>query len=92
MMWTNGIKTNLKKGERDCIYVTQETPVLTSGYVSLLRTAALGLLCDLRWTFQLPPPGVSTRVTAREHPAAEGGTLGEKCPGILCKYRLSRYI
>jgi len=35
--------------------------------------------------FQLSPPGVSTRVTTREHPAAEGGTLGEKCPGILPK-------
>jgi hypothetical protein len=23
------------------------------------------------------------RVTTREHPAAEGGTVGEKCPGIL---------
>jgi hypothetical protein len=32
------------------------------------------------------------RVTTREHPAAEGKTLGEKCPGILPKYRFSRYI
>jgi len=31
------------------------------------------------------PPGVSTRVTTREHPAAEGGTVGEKCPVILPK-------
>jgi hypothetical protein len=23
---------------------------------------------------------VSTRVTTREHPAAEGGTVGEECP------------
>jgi hypothetical protein len=30
-------------------------------------------------------PAVSTRVTTREHPAAEGGTLGEKCPEILPK-------
>jgi hypothetical protein len=29
--------------------------------------------------FQLSPPGVSTRVITREHPAAEGGTVGEKC-------------
>jgi hypothetical protein len=28
------------------------------------------------------------RVTTLEHPAAEGGTVGEKCPGILPKYRL----
>jgi hypothetical protein len=61
-------------------------------YVPLLRTAALGLLCDLSYTFQLSPPGVSTRVTTREHPAAEGGTVGEKCPGILPKYRLSSCI
>jgi len=38
--------------------------------------------------FQLSPPGVSTQ----EHPAAEGGTVGEKCPGILPKCRLPRYI
>jgi hypothetical protein len=25
----------------------------------------------------------TTRVTTREHPAAEGGTMGEKCPEIL---------
>jgi len=61
-------------------------------YVSLLRTAALGLLCDLSWSFQLSPPGFSTHVTTREHPAAEGGTVGEKCPGILPKCRLRRYI
>ena len=30
------------------------------------------------------PPGVSTRVTMREHPAAEGGTVGEKCPVNFC--------
>ena len=57
-----------------------------------LRTAALGLLCYLSQTFQLLPPGVSTRVTKQEHPAAEGGTVGKKCPGILPKCRLSRYI
>ena len=51
-----------------------------------------GLLCDMGQTFQLSPPGVSTRVTTREHPATEGGTVGEKCPIILPKYRLSCYI
>ena len=35
---------------------------------------------------------VSTRVTTREHPAAEGGTVGEKCPVILPKFRVTRYI
>jgi hypothetical protein len=34
----------------------------------------------------------SARVTMREHPAAEGGSVGEKCPGILPKFRLPRYI
>jgi len=29
--------------------------------------------------FQLSSPDVSTRVTTREHPAAEGETVGEKC-------------
>jgi hypothetical protein len=61
-------------------------------YISLLRTAALGLLCDLSYTFQLSPLGVSTLVTTREHPAAKGGTVGEKCPGILPKCRILRYI
>jgi len=61
-------------------------------YVSLLRTTALGLLCDLSYMFQLSPPGVSTRVTTREHPAAEGGSVGEKCLGILPKTRLPPYI
>ena len=57
-------------------------------YVSLLHSAALGLLCDLSQTSQLSPPGISTR----ERPAVEGGTVGEKCPGILPKCRLTRYI
>ena len=43
-------------------------------------------------SFQLSLPGVSTLVTMREHPAAEGGTVGEKCPGILPKLRFSPYI
>ena len=32
------------------------------------------------------------RATTREHPAAEGGTVGEKCPVILPKCRFIRYI
>jgi len=32
------------------------------------------------------------RVTTREHPAAEGGTVGEKFPEILPKCRLPLYI
>ena len=43
------------------------------------------LLCDLGQTFQLASPGVFTCVTTREHPAAEGGTVGEKCLRILPK-------
>jgi len=34
----------------------------------------------------------SPRVTTQEHPAAKGGTVGEKCPGILPKCRLPHYI
>ena len=30
------------------------------------------------------PPGFSTRVTTRQHPAAKGGTVGEKCPVKFC--------
>ena len=55
-------------------------------------TATLGLLCDLSQTFQLSPPGVSTHVTMRQNPAAGGGNVGEKCPGILLKCQISRYI
>jgi len=42
--------------------------------------------------FQLSPPGVSMHVTTREHPVAEGGTVGEKCLVILPKFWLTRYI
>jgi hypothetical protein len=44
------------------------------------------------YAFHLSPPGVSTRVTKRENPAAEGVTVGEKFPGILPKCRLPRHI
>jgi len=43
-------------------------------------------------SFQLSPPGVSTRVTTREHPEADGGTMGEKCPVILPKWRFPRHL
>ena len=42
--------------------------------------------------FQLSPPGVSTRVTTRDHPTAEGGTVGDKCLVILPKCRFTRCI
>jgi hypothetical protein len=35
---------------------------------------------------------IPTFATMREHPAAEGGTVGEKCPGILPKFLLPHYI
>ena len=38
------------------------------------------------------PTFATRRLTTREHPAAEGGTVGEKCPGILPKCRFTRYI
>ena len=47
-----------------------------------LRTAAFKAYCVIwvrrtNFRHQAYP-----RVTTREHPAAEGGTVGEKCPGI----------
>ena len=61
-------------------------------YFQLTQCSLQCLLCDLGQTFHLSPPGVSTRVTTREDPAAEGGTVGEKCPEMLPKCRLPRYI
>ena len=52
-----------------------------------LRTAAFKAYCAI-WVI----PGVSMRVTTRKHPAAEGGTVGEKCSVILPKCRFTRYI
>jgi hypothetical protein len=53
--------------------------ILTFDYVMFqLRTAAFKAYCAILVRFQLSPPGVSSRVTTREHPAAEGGTVGEK--------------
>ena len=41
-------------------------------------------------TFQLPPPGVPSRLKRRERtPAAEGGNMGEKMPRILPKVATS---
>jgi hypothetical protein len=79
---TKKVPTSLKDGE------THYTRICTGFRFCLfiqLRTAALR-------PFRLSTPGVSTRVTTREHPAAEGGTVGEKCPGILPKFRLPHYI
>jgi hypothetical protein len=41
---------------------------------------------------ELDVPTFATRRLHACHPAAEGGTVGEKCPGILPKCRLPRYI
>jgi len=38
------------------------------------------------------PTFATRRLTTREHPAAEGETVGEKCPGILPKCRFPPYI
>ena len=54
-------------------------------YFQITHCSLQGLLCDLGQKFQLSPPSVSTRVTTREHPAAESGTMGEKRPRILPK-------
>ena len=75
-----------------CYFLLASVSYCTYYYFQITHCSLQGLLCDLRQTFQLSPPGVSTRVTTREHPAAEGGTVDEKCPGILPKCRLTRYI
>ena len=61
--------------------------VYTTTHCSLKAYCAILVRCS-----QLLSPGVSTRITTREHPAAEGGTVGEKCPEILSKFRNPRYI
>jgi hypothetical protein len=58
-----------------------------------LRTAALRLL--VRSWLEVPAFAtrrLHTRVTTREHPVAESGTVGEKCPVSLPKCRFQRYI
>jgi len=57
-------------------------------YLQVTHCSLQGLLWDLGSTFQLSPPGVSTRFTTREHPAEEGGTVGKNCSEILPKCRL----
>ena len=61
-------------------------------YFQLTHCSLQGLLCDLVQTLRLSPPSVSTRVTTREHLAAEGGTVDGKCPEMLPKCRFPRYI
>jgi hypothetical protein len=54
-----------------------------------LRTAVFMAYCAIwirRSNFRHQ---VSTRVTTREHPAAEGGIVGEKCPVILPKCHIT---
>jgi hypothetical protein len=36
--------------------------------------------------------GLDVPTFATMHPAAEGGTVGEKCPRILPKFRIPLYI
>ena len=58
-----------------------------------LRTAALRLI--VRSWLEVPTFAtrrLHTRVTTREHPAAEGATVGEKCPVILPKWQFTRDI
>jgi hypothetical protein len=51
-----------------------------------LHTATFKTYCAiLVRRFNFLPSGVSTRVTTQEHLAAEGRTVGEKCPVILPK-------
>ena len=64
-----------------CLFIYTTTHCSLKAYCAILARRS-----------QLSTPGVSTRVTTREHPAAEGGTVGEKCPVILPKCRITRYI
>jgi hypothetical protein len=59
-------------------------------FIFNLRTAAFKAYCAI-WVrrFNFSPPDVSMRVTMREHPAAEGGIVGGKCPRILPKMSIS---
>jgi len=64
-------------------------PVTYMGYQRITifnsRTAAFKAYCAIwvrRSNFHHQS---SPRVTTRQHPAAEGGTMGEKCPRILPK-------
>jgi len=56
-----------------------------------LRTAAFKAYCAIWVRRSNFHHQASPRVTTWEHPAAEGGTVGEKCPVILPKCRLTRY-
>jgi hypothetical protein len=58
----------------------------------LTTHCSLRLIVRAELEVKLSPPGVSTRVTTREHPAAEDGTVGEKCPVILPKCRLALHL
>ena len=53
-----------------------------------LRTAAFKAYCVI-WVRR---SNFCHQASPREHPAAEGGNVGEKCLGILPKSRLPRYI
>ena len=57
-----------------------------------LRTAAFKAYCAIWVRRSNLCHQASPRVTTQEHPAAEGGTVGDKCPEILPKCRLTRYI
>ena len=90
-LWLISWTASLYRLEAKSYHIKPAVSIATC-YVSLLRIAALGILCDLNQTFHLSPPGVSTRVTMQEHLAAEGGTVGAKCPKIQPKCRIPRYI
>jgi len=73
-------------------FLHPSTLYLNCRIIFQLRTAAFKAYCAIwvrRSNFRHQ---ASPRVTAREHPAAEGGTVDEKCPVILPKCRITRYI
>jgi len=61
-------------------------------YYFQLRTAAFKAYCAILVRCSNFRHQAFPRVTTQEHPVAEGGTVGKKCPVILPKCRLPRYI
>jgi len=57
-----------------------------------LRTAAFKVYCATWVRCSNFRHQASPHVTTREHPAAEGETVGEKCPVILPKCQYPHYI
>ena len=89
-------KPKYKKSENGRRPVREVNTVLKEEEVIIiffqLRTAAFKAYCAIWVRRSNFCHLASPRVTTREHPAAEGGTLGEKCPVILPKCRSTLHL